>query len=135
MNRQHADLETAVLPIGTTPDLEVRVGFEPTVLEICSPLHWATLPPHCSWLRVLESNHQLELMRLSRYRFSNPRLKLGTPKWNRTPLPSLKGCVLTDKRWVHLNNTTFGKKRCNKYRHARFINLFQRFSAFTRPIG
>ncbi len=29
-------------------DLEVRVGFEPTVLGICSPLHWATLPPHYS---------------------------------------------------------------------------------------
>jgi len=27
--------------------LEVRVRFELTVLGICSPLHWATLPPHC----------------------------------------------------------------------------------------
>lgn len=26
--------------------LEVRVGFEPTVMRICNPLHWATLPPH-----------------------------------------------------------------------------------------
>ena len=28
-------------------DLEVRVRFELTALGICSPLHWATLPPHC----------------------------------------------------------------------------------------
>jgi hypothetical protein len=28
-------------------DLEVRVGFEPTVVEICSHLPWATRPPHC----------------------------------------------------------------------------------------
>lgn len=28
--------------------MEQRVGFEPTVLGICNPLHWATLPPlHC----------------------------------------------------------------------------------------
>ena len=26
--------------------MEVRVGFEPTVLGICNPLHWTTLPPH-----------------------------------------------------------------------------------------
>ena len=29
----------------TFHDLEHRVGFEPTVLRICNPLHWATLPP------------------------------------------------------------------------------------------
>jgi hypothetical protein len=28
--------------------VEVRVGFEPTVLGICSPLPWATRPPHCN---------------------------------------------------------------------------------------
>ena len=32
--------------------MEVRVGFEPTALGICSPLHWATLPPHCNKLRT-----------------------------------------------------------------------------------
>ena len=26
--------------------LEVRVGFEPTVLRLCRPLHWTTLPPY-----------------------------------------------------------------------------------------
>ena len=26
--------------------LDVRVRFELTVLRICNPLHWATLPPH-----------------------------------------------------------------------------------------
>ena len=26
--------------------MEVGVGFEPTALGICSPLHWATLPPN-----------------------------------------------------------------------------------------
>ena len=31
-------------------NLEQRAGFEPAVLGICSPLHWATLPP----LRCLE---------------------------------------------------------------------------------
>ena len=25
--------------------LEHRVGFKPTVLGICNPLHWVTLPP------------------------------------------------------------------------------------------
>ena len=25
--------------------MEQRAGFEPAVLGICSPLHWATLPP------------------------------------------------------------------------------------------
>jgi hypothetical protein len=25
--------------------LECRVGFEPTVLRICNPTHWAALPP------------------------------------------------------------------------------------------
>ena len=67
-----AVLETAVMPLYQT-DLEVRVRFELTVLGICSPLHWATLPPHCRWLRVTELNRQLELMRLPRYHFSNPR--------------------------------------------------------------
>ena len=26
-------------------NLEHRAGFEPAALGICSPLHWATLPP------------------------------------------------------------------------------------------
>ena len=39
------------------------------------------LPPY--WLRMMESNHQLKLMRLLRYRFSNPRL-IGSPSWART---------------------------------------------------
>jgi hypothetical protein len=36
----------------TVANLEQRVGFEPTVLGICNPLHWAALPPlRCaSWL-------------------------------------------------------------------------------------
>jgi len=33
-------------------DLEVRVRFELTILGICSPLHWATLPPHCNKLII-----------------------------------------------------------------------------------
>ena len=45
-NPHHAVLETAVLPVGTTPTLlEQREGFEPPVLGICNPLHWAALPP------------------------------------------------------------------------------------------
>jgi hypothetical protein len=38
-------------------DLEVKVGFEPTILRICNPLPWATRPLHrIVWLRSLESN-------------------------------------------------------------------------------
>jgi len=36
-------------------DLEVRVRFELTALGICSPLHWATLPPHCCLVAELVS--------------------------------------------------------------------------------
>jgi hypothetical protein len=36
--------------------MEQRAGFEPAVLGICSPLHWASLPPLRTWLRSLESN-------------------------------------------------------------------------------
>ena len=44
--------------------LEQREGFEPPVLRICNPLHWAALPPlH----------------------------KLGTPNGNRTRVTDLKG--------------------------------------------
>jgi len=38
--------ESAFTNFATGVLLEVRVGFEPTVLGICSPLHWATLPPY-----------------------------------------------------------------------------------------
>ena len=31
--------------------LEQRAGFEPAVLRICNPLHWASLPP----LRITHS--------------------------------------------------------------------------------
>jgi hypothetical protein len=34
-----------VLLKNNTLDLEQRVRFELTVLGICSPLHWASLPP------------------------------------------------------------------------------------------
>jgi hypothetical protein len=30
-------------------NLEHRAGFEPAALGICSPLHWATLPPVRCW--------------------------------------------------------------------------------------
>ena len=36
--------------------MEQREGFEPPVLRICNPLHWASLPPlHISLERNLES--------------------------------------------------------------------------------
>jgi hypothetical protein len=36
--------------------LEHRVGFEPTVLGICNPLHWAALPPVHIWYLDTVSN-------------------------------------------------------------------------------
>jgi hypothetical protein len=39
--------------------LEQRAGFEPAVLGICSPLHWAALPP----LHFLAYPQRLELRR------------------------------------------------------------------------
>lgn len=40
------DLQSGAVTCSARHPLEVRVGFEPTALGICSPLHWATLPPH-----------------------------------------------------------------------------------------
>ena len=42
---------------GTLPYMEQRVGFEPTVLEFCRLLHWASLPPlHKFWHPGRDSN-------------------------------------------------------------------------------
>ena len=30
--------------------MEVRVGFEPTVLRICNPVHWTALPPNYKYI-------------------------------------------------------------------------------------
>ncbi len=48
--------------------LEVRVGFEPTTLRICSPLHLATLPSYYKsgsgrWIRTID----LQVMSLALY--------------------------------------------------------------------
>jgi hypothetical protein len=41
-----------------TPELEVRVGFEPTVVLLCRQLPWTTRPPHYDWLQRLGSNQR-----------------------------------------------------------------------------
>ena len=47
------------LPLAPPGYLEVREGFEPSVLGICSPLHWASLPPYY----CLATLHRFELRR------------------------------------------------------------------------
>ena len=36
--------------------MEQRAGFEPAVLGICNPLHWAALPPLHVWSGKGDSN-------------------------------------------------------------------------------
>jgi hypothetical protein len=39
-------LETDMLPLTSGSNMEVRVRFELTIVEICSHLPWTTRPPH-----------------------------------------------------------------------------------------
>ena len=48
---RRSDLETDMLPLTSGGNnMEVREGFEPTVVEICSHLPWTTRPPHCNFM-------------------------------------------------------------------------------------
>ena len=65
--------------------LEYGVGFEPTALRICNPLHWASLPPvHClAYLQGLEPRLTvLETAVLPLHQ----RYKFGGPVEDRTPI-------------------------------------------------
>jgi hypothetical protein len=71
--------------------MEVRVGFEPTGLGICSPLHWATLPPHCC---TGGSQRNRTSTRGFGDRCSATKLAtqlLGAPDEIRTRVPAVKG--------------------------------------------
>ena len=60
------------LPLAPPGYLEVREGFEPSVLGICSPLHWASLPPYyCYWGIVRVSISYYELHKLGCYHYTN----------------------------------------------------------------
>ncbi len=65
--------------------MEHRVGFEPTVLRICNPLHWASLPPvHCCWCRQQDSNLHTQAYlacALARYKLASLPLSYGGITW------------------------------------------------------
>lgn len=50
--------------------LEVGVRFELTVLGICSPLHWATLPPDQIGADNEDWTHDLSLTKGVRYHYA-----------------------------------------------------------------
>jgi hypothetical protein len=66
-------------------NLEHRAGFEPAALGICSPLHWATLPPmRHFWSGVQESNPHSRGRSSMSYPLNERQIQLGGPCWSRT---------------------------------------------------
>ena len=64
-------------------DLEVRVGFEPTVELLCRQLPWTTRPPHCVWLPGRDSNPHKRFWRPLCCHYTTEK-RIGCPGWART---------------------------------------------------
>lgn len=73
--------------------MEVRVGFEPTVVLLCRQLPWTARPPHYDWLRWRESNPVNGFG--DRCNAIIPhRNETGAPGENRTPDPRITSALL-----------------------------------------
>ncbi len=64
-------------------NLEWKVGFEPTALEFCRLLYWASLPlPHKLGSGGRICTADLQVMSLTSFYFSTPQQKFFTKKYN-----------------------------------------------------